>query len=119
MNVQRGDVVLLDYPYASGGRAKVRPALVVQNDRDNQRLVNTIVVQITGMTRRALEPTQLLVAVSTPDGQLSGLRQDSVINCVNILTLEKGKILRRLGTLSKPLLQQVNTCLLAALRLLP
>jgi mRNA interferase MazF len=57
MNVQRGDVVLLDYPYASGGGAKVRPALVVQNDRDNQRLTNTIVVQITSVTRRALEPT--------------------------------------------------------------
>ncbi len=38
MNVQRGDIVLLDYPYLSGG-AKMRPALVVQNDRDNRRLI--------------------------------------------------------------------------------
>jgi mRNA interferase MazF len=53
MNVQRGDVVLVDYPYAGGAASKVRPALVVQNDRDNQRLVNTIVVQITSVTRRA------------------------------------------------------------------
>ncbi len=36
MNVQRGDVVLVDYPYAAGGGAKVRPVLVIQNDRDNQ-----------------------------------------------------------------------------------
>ena len=50
MNVQRGDIVLLDYPYPSGGGAKVRPALVVQNDRDNRRLVNTIIVQITSVT---------------------------------------------------------------------
>jgi mRNA interferase MazF len=119
MNVQRGDVVLLDYPYASGGGTKVRPALVVQNDRDNQRLTNTIVVQITSVTRRNLEPTQLLVEVSTPDGRLSGLRQDSVVNCVNILTLEKGKILRRLGTLPSLLLQQVDACLFDALGLLP
>jgi len=104
MNVQRGDVVLLDYPYASGGGAKVRPALVVQNDRDNQRLTNTIVVQNTSVTRRALEPTQLLVEVSTLEGQLSGLRQDSVVNCVNIVTLEKSKVLRRLGTLPDSLL---------------
>lgn len=119
MNVQRGDVVLLDYPYASGGAAKVRPALVVQNDRDNQRLTNTIVVQITSVTRRALEPTQLLVELSTREGQQSGLRQDSVVNCVNIVTLEKGKILRRLGTLPESLLQRVNACLMAALDLLP
>lgn len=112
-------MVLLDYPYASGGGAKVRPALVVQNDRDNQRLANTIVVQITTVTRRALEPTQLLVELSTPEGQQSGLRQDSIVNCVNIVTLEKGKILRRLGTLPEPLRQKVNACLMTALDLLP
>ena len=119
MNVQRGDVVLLDYPYASGSGGKVRPALVVQNDRDNQRLTNTIVVQITSVTRRALETTQLFVEVSTPVGQLSGLRQDSVVNCVNILTVETAKILRRLGALPDPLLRQIDACLMAALGLSP
>jgi mRNA-degrading endonuclease toxin of MazEF toxin-antitoxin module len=52
-------------PPTPQGGAKVRPALVVQNDRDNQRLVNTIVVQITSVTRRALAPTQLLIALAT------------------------------------------------------
>ena len=118
MNVQRGDVVLLDYPYASGSGGKVRPALVVQNDRDNQRLTNTIVVQITSVTRRALETTQLFVEVSTPVGQLSGLRQDSVVNCVNILTVETAKILRRLCAVPDPLLRQIDACLMAALGLL-
>ncbi len=115
MNVQRGDIVLLDYPYPSGGGAKVRPALVVQNDRDNRRLVNTIIVQITSVTRRGLEPTQFLVEIATPEGQTSGLRLDSVVNCVNILTLDKAKILRKLGRLSDSLLQKVNECLRMAL----
>ncbi len=118
MNVQRGDVVLLDYPFSAGGGAKVRPALVVQNDRDNQRLTNTIVVQITSVTRRSLEPTQVLIEISSADGQQTGLRQDSVVNCVNILTLDQGKILRKLGTLPAPLRLKVNTCLMVALDLL-
>jgi len=117
MNVKRGDVVLIDYPFTSGGQSKVRPALVVQNDRDNQRLVNTIVVQITSVTRRSPEHTQLLIVLASPEGQQAGLRQDSVVNCVNIATLEKSKVLRRLGTLSQPLLQSVNACLVAALDL--
>jgi mRNA interferase MazF len=49
MNVQRGDVVLVDYLYAGGDGHKVRPVLVMQNDRDNQRLRNTIVAQITSV----------------------------------------------------------------------
>jgi mRNA interferase MazF len=74
MTIQRGDVVLLDYPFASGGGGKVRPALVVQNDVDNRRLLNTIVVMVTSRTSRAAsEPTQLLIDISTPDGRQSGL----------------------------------------------
>jgi len=117
MNVKRGDVVLVDYPFASGTGAKVRPVLVIQNDRDNQRLLNTIVVQITSVTRRALEPTQLLIELATLAGRQSGLRQDSVVNCVNLLTLDKDKILRKLGSLSYSDLDLVNNCLKAALEL--
>lgn len=117
MNVQRGEVVLVDYPYAAGSGTKVRPVLVIQNDRDNQRLRNTIVAQITSVRRRALEPTQLLIEIATPEGQQSGLRQDSVVNCVNLLTLDKGKVLRRLGRLPDSLVQKVNICLKAALEL--
>ena len=31
--MRRGDVVLVDFPFSTGGGAKVRPALVIQNDR--------------------------------------------------------------------------------------
>ena len=117
MNVQRGDIVLVDYPYASGTGAKVRPVLVVQNNRDNQRLLNTIVVQITSVTRRALEPTQLLIGLATPAGRQSGLRQDSVVNCGNLLTLDKDMILQKLGSLPDSAIQLVNNCLKAALEL--
>jgi mRNA interferase MazF len=80
-------------------------------------LTNTIIVQITGTTRRALEPTQLLIELGSHDGQQSGLRQDSVVNCVNLLTLDKSKVLRTIGSLSATLMQKVNDCLRAALDL--
>ncbi|MBC6417485.1 MAG: type II toxin-antitoxin system PemK/MazF family toxin [Prochloron sp. SP5CPC1] len=117
MNVQRGDVVLVDYPYTAGSRTKVRPALVIQNDRDNQRLRNTIVAQITSLTQRALEPTQLLILIATPEGQQSGLRQDSVVNSLNLLTLDKGRILRKIGKLPDSIIRKVNNCLKVALEL--
>jgi mRNA interferase MazF len=117
MNVRRGEVVLVDYPYAADSGTKVRPVLMIQNDRDNQRLINTIVAQITSMTRRVLEPTQLLIEIATPEGQRSGLRQDSVVNCVNLLTIDQARILRKLGRLPDTLIQKVNNCLKAAMEL--
>ena len=42
MNVRRGDVILVDFPFPSGAGSKLRPALIVQNNRDNARLLNII-----------------------------------------------------------------------------
>jgi len=58
--VKRGDVVIVDWPLNSpaGIRgSKRRPALVVQNDKDNVRLTNTILAMITSVTRRSGERT--------------------------------------------------------------
>jgi mRNA interferase MazF len=117
MNVTRGDVVLVDFPFSQGGRSKVRPALVVQNNLDNARLLNTIVTQITGNVQRAGETTQVLVEISTPDGKQSGLQFDSVVNCLNLATIDKNHVLRRLGSLSAALMQIVNDALKSALEL--
>ncbi len=117
MSLQRGDVVLVDWPFAAGGKSKSRPALVIQNDRDNARLTNTILAMITTVTRRALEPTQLFIDVSTPDGKQTGLRHNSVVNCVNLFTVEQMKIVRTIGILSATLLQQAGDCLKSALDL--
>ena len=117
MNVQRSDVVLVDFPYTGGAGSKVRLALVIQNDWDNVRLVNTIVAQITGTTHRALEATQVLIELNTPEGKQSGLLFESVVNCVNLVTLEKTKVLRRLGDLPDVLMRKVNDALKAALEL--
>jgi mRNA interferase MazF len=118
MSAQRGDVVLIDHPYSTGVGSKKRPVLVIQNDRDNGRLNSTVVAQITSTTYRAtLEATQLFIDLNTTDGQQSGLKYDSVVNCVNLFTVHQSKILRKLGSLSTPLMQQVATCLKAALDL--
>jgi len=49
--MKRGDVVILEFPYVDGGRGKNRPAVVIQNDHDNQRLTNTVVAMISGNIR--------------------------------------------------------------------
>src|SRR5260370_35160983 len=115
MNVQRGDAVLVDCPLSSGAGTKVRPSLVVQNDRDNLRLTNTVVAQITSNIHRAGEATQVLIELSTAAGKQSGLQFDSVVNCANLATLEKTRVLRKLGALPAAVIPKVNQALKAAL----
>ncbi len=115
--MKRGDVVLLDYPYADGSGSKVRPALMAQNDRDNQRLTNTIVALITKNVSRVHEPTQLLIDVSTPEGRQSGLNQTSVVTCGNLFTVAQMKVRRIIGSLSPSTMAQIDACLRASLDL--
>ena len=67
--MNRDDVVLAFYPFASGSGGKSRPGLVVQNDADNARMAATILAQITTNLTRAGEPTHLLIEASTVEGQ--------------------------------------------------
>ena len=114
MTVKRGDVVLVDYPFTTSG-AKVRPALIVQNDRDNARMANTIVAQISGNIARAHEATQHLIELAAEPG--CGLARDSALIATNLLTMHQSDILRVLGSLSAATMAQIDDCLRMALGL--
>lgn len=46
MTLQRGDIALATLPFVTRAGSKLRPVLVVQNDRNNSRMQNTIVAFI-------------------------------------------------------------------------
>jgi mRNA interferase MazF len=116
MSFSRGDVVLVDYPFSDRTGSKVRPALVVQANSLNQRITDTILAAISRSTHRA-STEQLFIDISTPEGSQTGLRQESMIQCENLLTYDQRLIITRIGSLSAPLMQRVNVCLKSALEL--
>ena len=116
MKVTRGEVVLVDYPYSDGTGSKVRPALVVQNDDLNLQITDTILASISRSQHRA-SATQLLVEIGTSEGVQSGLRQDSMVQCENLLTIDQRQIIAAIGRLTSPLMQQIDDCLKSALGL--
>ncbi len=114
---RRGDVVVIDFPFTDTGQSKVRPALVVQNDRDNQRIRKTVVAMITGNLRRKGDPSHLHIDPSDPAGASSGLSFPSLASCNNLFTVEQDSIQQVIGHLSDALKQRLNDCLKAALEL--
>jgi mRNA-degrading endonuclease toxin of MazEF toxin-antitoxin module len=116
--MMRGDVVLVDFPFATGSGSKKRPALVVQCDRNNGRLEDTIVAIITSNTGRASrEPTQLIIDPAHADWAVSGLRLASVVKCEHLYTFHKQRVLRTIGQLGAATMLQINDCLKASLEL--
>jgi mRNA interferase MazF len=115
MTHTRGDIVLANLPFTDLSGAKVRPALVVQADRNNARLEDVILAMIPRTTVRATtEPTQLLIDITTPQGRATGLLHTSAIKCEHLITLHKSFVQRVIGRLPDPLMQQVDACKKAA-----
>ncbi len=115
--MKRGDVVIVPFPFQDKPGEKIRPAVVVQNDTDNQRLANTIVAMVTGNLTDAGQPATMQVDPATPDGVSSGLNGPSLVKCYNLTTIRQRRVLQVIGHLSDVLKQQLNNCLKAALDL--
>lgn len=115
MNVSRGDIVLADFPHATGKQSSRRPVLVVQADHYNHRIDNVVVALITTNLRNASDPAHYLIELSTSEGQQTGLNRDSVVSCINLVTLYDERIGRKIGELSAQGMQRMDDCLKAAL----
>jgi len=113
VSVTRGDVVLCDLnPVVGTEQAGVRPAVVLQIDRANAVSPHTIIAPFTTKIQRALLPSHVFV----PAG-VGGLSQDSVVLCEQIRVIDKRRIIKVLGHLDEPYLQQVAKALSAILGL--
>src|SRR5712691_8073257 len=114
MSMQRGDVVRVDWPYSDRTGSKVRPAVVIQDDLDNRRLADTVLVLVS-RTHRAVRATEVEIDPATETQ--SGLRYRSIVSCTNLLTIDQGLIVQTMGHLSAAAVQRIDTCLKNALGL--
>jgi mRNA interferase MazF len=92
---------------------KLRPAVVVSKDVDNQRLDDVIVAPCTSNISHSSEPTQYLI-----DGAeiaTAGICVPSAVRCEALMTIPKVLIVRTLGRLSNVAVAAVNDCLRDAL----
>jgi len=85
----------------------MRPALVVQNDIANRYSPITIVAALTSTVDPRPRPTKVLVKAA--EGGLSG---DSMVLLNQIRSVDKRRLLKRLGKLSPVTLEDVNRALL-------
>ena len=82
---------------------KTRPALILQNDVANRNSPITIVAAVSSQFEPPLYPTEVLV--KPPEG---GLVRESVVLLNQIRSIDKRRLVKRLGKLKPETLEQVN-----------
>ena len=108
---RRGEVWVVNFNPGRGSEQKgVRPALVLQNDVGNVYAPTTIVAAIT-TTRKKYPVTVLL---GTGEG---GLREPSMVNLAHLLTIDKTRLQKRVGSLSTDRMSEVDVAICVSLGL--
>jgi len=108
---RRGEVWLVNFnPGRGSEQTGVRPALVVQNDVGNQYAATTIVAAIT----TTIKPYPVTVVVRA---RTCGLPHDSMVNMAQVLTIDKVRLLKKLGELTPEHLAAADRALRVSLDL--
>ena len=111
---RRGEVYLVNFDPTIGAEIrKTRPALIVQNDVANRHSAITIVAAITSQFDEPLYPTEVLI--SPPEG---GLRTESVALLNQIRSIDKQRLVRRLGILKPDTMERVDHAILISMGLI-
>ena len=110
----RGEVYFVAFDPTLGAEIrKTRPALILQNDIANRSSPITIVAAITSKFDEELYPTEVLVR--TPEG---GLDADSVVLLNQIRSVDRRRLMRRVGRLVPETMRLVDRALVLSLGLI-
>jgi mRNA interferase MazF len=108
---KRGEVWIVNWNPARGSeQAGRRPALIIQNDIGNEKAKTTIVAAISSTVK--IYPMN--VEVRPPEG---GLKRSSIIKTSQILTISKGRLEKRIGSLSNNKMAEVGKAIKLSLSL--
>ena len=92
---------------------KTRPALILQNNIANQYSPITIVAAITSCNGDKLYPTEVLIKKVS-----SGLENDSIVLLNQIRSVDKNRLIKRIGWLKKQDMTDVNRAIKISLGLM-
>ncbi len=100
----RGEIYLVNFDPTIGSEiSKTRPALIIQNNIANESSPITIIAAITSKFDDRLYPTEVLI--EPPEG---GLKTTSVILLNQIRSIDRQRLIKRLGVISVEKLNEVD-----------
>lgn len=106
--IERGEIYYADLsPVLGSEQSGVRPVLIIQNDRDNERSPTTLVAAITSSKTKPQLPTHVVFTADC-------LPYESTILLEQIRTIDKTRLSDCVGTISNRRLRAVDRAIVAA-----
>ena len=113
MKIRQGDILLANLnPVVGSEQGGSRPVLIVQNDIGNKYSPTVIVVAITACVTKTKMPTHVVI-----NQDIAGLTKDSVVLTEQIRTIDKRRLIQKIGVLPSSLMNQVDKAIAISLGL--
>ncbi len=107
MNIKRGDMYYADLsPVIGSEQGGIRPVLIIQNDVGNKYSPTVIAAAITSQTNKNRLPTHINI-----DSKEYGLMKNSVILAEQIRTIDKSRLMEKIGQVDDNVMEKVNSAL--------
>lgn len=105
--VYRGEIYLVDLGQKIGSeQGGLRPVLIIQNDIGNKYSPTTIVATITSKQNKNNIPTHFKL-----HSKECGIKKDSMVLFEQILTIDKRRLLKKVGQVNKDIINKLNNAL--------
>lgn len=93
-------------PVVGSEQGGVRPVLIIQNDIGNKYSPTVIAAAITSQTNKSRLPTHIKL-----NSQTFGLMKNSVVLTEQIRTIDKSRLMEKIGQVDDAIMSQVNSAL--------
>jgi mRNA interferase MazF len=103
--MQKGDIVLVPFPFTDLTQTKLRPAVVLYAESTNN---DVTLCFITSQGIDTLFTDEFLLDTTDPEFSSTGLKVSSKVRVTRMITIERKLITRRLGTLGSNQIQILN-----------
>lgn len=100
---RRGEIYYADFGDSLDSTInKVRPALIISNNKGNTHSPTVIVVALSSKYKKLSLPTHIVLEDNT------GLRRRGIVMTEQVKTLDKSSLLKKCGQVSEAFLERVN-----------
>jgi mRNA interferase MazF len=105
MSFDRGDVVLVPFPFTDLTTQKQRPALVISSKNFNDSSADAILLAITSQVQTDLQHSDY--RLSLDEQKQGGLPKPSIVKTTKVVTLSQALIIKKLGRLPVETVDQI------------
>ena len=104
--LERGDIVLVPFPFTDLTTEKLRPAVIISVDPQGIDVIIAFISSV--VSPKELSETDYVLRHDDADFVRTGLKKTSTFRMRKLLTVERSRVIRRLGRVSPAVQKELD-----------